>query len=147
VLLPIQPQYATPIIEGRKRAEFRKTIFRTPPSRVVVYASSPVKSVVGYFDVSRIDVAPVGLLWERYSEVGCIDEDDFVAYYGDREHGVVLCVGDVVVLDEPMSLEDLGLDGRPPKSFMYVEPKIIGLLDEVPSRTASAVVDRVRCTA
>lgn len=147
VLLPIQPQYATPIIEGRKKVEFRKTVFRTPPSRVVVYASSPVKSVVGYFDVSCIDVAPVDLLWERYAEVGCIDADDFAAYYGDREHGVVLCVGDVVVLDQPMPLRDLGLDDRPPQSFMYLEPNIIGLLDELASRNAAAHPERARCTA
>lgn len=147
VLLPIQPQYATPIIEGRKKVEFRKTVFRTPPTHVVVYASSPVKCVVGYFNVSHVDVAPVHLLWSRYGEVGCIEEGDFTAYYGDREHGIVLGVGDVVVLNEPISLSDLGLDHRPPQSFMYLKPGVLDLLDEAAGSGGVSTSDEVRCIA
>lgn len=59
------------------------------------------------------------------SAVGCIGEDDFVAYYGERDEGVVLGVGEVVVLAEPIPLEDLGLSSRPPQSFCYVQPDIL----------------------
>lgn len=124
--MPIQPQYANPIIEGRKKVEFRKTKFRTPPSHVVIYASSPVSSIVGYFEVTHIETAPVVALWEKYSAVGCIGEDDFVAYYRERDEGVVLGVGEVVVLDEPIPLKDLGLGTRPPQSFCYLERDILG---------------------
>lgn len=126
ILMPIQPQYANPIIEGRKKVEFRKTKFRTPPSHVVIYMSSPVSSVVGYFEVTHVETAPVEALWEKYSAVGCIGEDDFVAYYGERDEGVVLGVGEVVVLAEPIPLSDLGLSSRPPQSFCYVQRDILG---------------------
>ena len=125
VLMPIQPQYANPIIEGRKKVEFRKTKFRTPPSHVVIYASSPISCVVGYFEVTHVEIARVDALWEKYSTVGCIGEDDFVAYYGERDEGVVLGVGEVVVLAEPIPLEDLGLSSRPPQSFCYVHRDIL----------------------
>ncbi|TLM98786.1 MAG: ASCH domain-containing protein [Actinobacteria bacterium] len=128
MLMPIQPQYANPIIEGRKKVEFRKTRFRTPPSHVVVYASSPVKCVVGYFEVTHVETAAVDSLWEKYAAVGCIGEDDFVAYYGERDEGVVLGVGEVVVLAEPIPLEDLGLNGRPPQSFCYVDRSVLGVI-------------------
>ena len=123
--MPIQPQYANPIIEGRKKVEFRKTKFRTPPSHVVIYASSPVSCVVGYFEVTHVETARVDALWEKYSAVGCIGEDDFVAYYGGRDEGVVLGVGEVVVLAEPIPLEELGLSSRPPQSFCYVHRDIL----------------------
>lgn len=131
VLMPIQPQYANPIIEGRKKVEFRKTKFRTPPSHVVIYASSPVCSVVGYFEVTHVETAPVDTLWEKYSAVGCIGEADFVAYYGERDEGVVLGVGEVVVLAEPIPLEDLGLSSRPPQSFCYVHRDILGRIASI----------------
>lgn len=131
VLMPIQPQYANPIIEGRKKVEFRKTRFRTPPSHVVIYASSPVSSVVGYFEVTHVETAPVETLWEKYSAVGCIGEDDFVAYYGERNEGVVLGVGDVVVLAEPILLADLGLSSRPPQSFCYVQRDVLARIASI----------------
>ena len=129
ILLPIQPRYAQPIIEGHKTVEFRKTNFRTSPSYAVIYASSPVQQVIGYFEVKAVTVAPVETLWERYSAVGCIGPKEFAEYYGDRDSGLVLEVGDVTVLEHPVSLADLGLSSRPPQSFMYVPNSVIKLLD------------------
>lgn len=125
VLLPIKPDYALPLIEGRKKVEFRKTAFRTPPHYVVVYASSPLKRVVGFFAVSDIRVDSVDNLWRDYGEVGCITQEDFNAYYACRPSGLALEVGDVVALEEPMTLDELGLEGRPPQSFAYISHDIV----------------------
>jgi len=129
VLLPIQPRYARPIMEGRKTVEFRKTVFSSEPAYVVVYASTPVQRVLGYFQVRGIEVAPVSSLWEEYAHVGCIGRDDFAAYYGDRERGLVLRVGEVITLPEPVALSDLGLSPRPPQSYAYVDVSVLDLID------------------
>lgn len=49
VLLPIKPRYATRIMDGSKRVEFRRRPFGRVPEWVVIYASAPVKQVVGLF--------------------------------------------------------------------------------------------------
>jgi predicted transcriptional regulator len=57
-------------MEGTKQVEFRKRAFGRQVSYVVVYSSSPVKQVVGFFEISGIDEASPGQLWRRYSQVG-----------------------------------------------------------------------------
>lgn len=137
VLLPIQPRYARQIMSGDKKVEFRKTVFKTPPRFVIVYASSPVKKVVGYFRVSGVRVDGIEALWERYAHVGGIEREYFAAYYAAREKGLALEVGDVVALEKPLPLDALGLDTRPPQSFSYVAQDIVDRLDELVPAKAS----------
>jgi predicted transcriptional regulator len=128
VLLPIKPRYADPIMDGRKRVEFRKTVFARTPSYVVVYASSPIGRVLGYFEVSGIDVDGVEALWAKYGRVGAIVEDEFTRYFRGRDAGVAIGVGRVVPSAAPMGLAELGLGRRPPQSFMYVDNEVISRL-------------------
>ncbi len=125
VLLPIRPRYAIPIVCGEKKVEFRKTVFKMPPEYAVVYASSPVQKVMGYFSVAAIHVDSIGNLWRDYGEIGCIEREAFEDYYADSETGLVLVIGDVVTLPEPVALEALGLNSRPPQSFAYVSSTVI----------------------
>ena len=144
VLLPIKPRYAEPIMEGRKRVEFRKTTFSARPSHVVVYASSPTQRIIGYFEVSGLEVGTVEELWERYAEVGCIEHEDFFNYYGSRQEGLALGVGTVTALDEPVALEDLGLGIRPPQSFMYLPRAVLGRLSPTPAIAPPDSTPRMR---
>lgn len=70
VLLPIKPEFARPIMNGTKTVEFRKTVFAQTPTHVVVYASSPVKRILGYFEVDAVDVDAVDALWAKYGRWG-----------------------------------------------------------------------------
>ncbi len=124
VLLPIKPDFARPIMNGTKAVEFRKTVFAQTPTHVVVYASSPVKRILGYFEVDAVDVDAVDALWAKYGAVGGIDEDDFRDYYAGREQGVALGVERVVSLADPLPLEALGVCA-PPQSFMYVDREVL----------------------
>ena len=146
VLLPIKPRYAGPIMDGRKRVEFRKTAFARTPTHVVVYASSPTKKVLGYFEVKSVESTPIGGLWAKFSGVGGITSDDFFKYYSEHAVGVALGVGKVVALRHPVELSALGLECRPPQSFMYLSPEILGLLadDEGARKTAPRRKARLR---
>ncbi|NOK19405.1 hypothetical protein [Corallococcus carmarthensis] len=120
VLLPIQPRYATPILEGLKRVEFRKRAFRREVSHVVVYSSSPVKQVVGFFDILGIDEAPPAQLWRRYSRVGAILKEDYDQYFSRCEGGVAIQVGKVHVFAKPFPLGDISPELRAPQSYAYL---------------------------
>ncbi len=124
VLLPIKPRYARPIMDGTKGVEFRKTPFARKPTHVLVYASSPVMRLLGYFEVSEVVVDSVDALWARYADVGGVTQDDFREYYAGREHGVALGVGRVHAFADPLPLAALGLR-IPPQSFMYIEPRLL----------------------
>ena len=125
VLLPIKPRYARPIMSGKKLVEFRKNAFARRPSHVVVYASTPVRKVLGYFEVSAVDVDAVDALWDKYSHVGGVPAAEFGRYYAGRERGVAVSVGRIVHAATPAALADLGLDGRPPQNYAYVDSEVL----------------------
>ncbi len=69
VLLSIKPKFAEAIIDGRKRYEFRKIKFANKDiNRVYIYATSPVKKIIGVFKLSSIIEDSPHALWDRLRE-------------------------------------------------------------------------------
>lgn len=128
-LLAIQPKYASQLMDGSKRVEFRKTKFKQDVGRVFVYASSPVKQVVGFFDVEELVEATPGALWDRFKAVGGIEEADFWAYYGNTQQGVAIVVGQVKRFESPRDLAELTGSAIPPQSFAYLKRPESGQVD------------------
>jgi predicted transcriptional regulator len=120
VLLPIKPRYAMPIMDGTKRVEFRKRNFGREVSHVVVYSSSPVKKVVGFFEIHDIVEDAPQRLWRRFAQVGGIDRADYDRYFSEAPRGVAIKVGRVHALRRPFPLEQLEPGLRPPQSYAYL---------------------------
>jgi predicted transcriptional regulator len=131
-LLPIKPEFADAILAGTKRVEFRKAAFRRVVSHVVIYASTPVQRVVGWFRVANVDAGTPADLWSRHEQHGGIAADAYRAYYGDCDSAVAIGVADVTVLCEPIPLSALGVSA--PQSFCYLTPKQVGLLNAATAR-------------
>lgn len=119
-LLPIHPKFADSIISGEKKVEFRKVRFRKEVSHVIIYASSPVKKILGYFEVSYIDEDTPEKLWSRYKDVGGIVYEEFKDYYSTTEKGVVIGVGKVCTLESPLPLSVINQSLTAPQSFFYL---------------------------
>lgn len=139
VLLPIRPCYADPILAGLKRVEFRKRPFRREVSHVIVYSSSPIQRIVGFFEILGIEEGPPDQLWRRYSGVGCIDKEDYDRYFAQTARGVAIRVGQVHTLQEPFVLGELGRGLRVPQSYAYLNPRV---LSKLRSRSPQVVVAR-----
>jgi predicted transcriptional regulator len=119
-LLAIKPQFAQAIMEGRKRVEFRKTRFKQCPRFIVLYASTPIKQVVAYFEVAYIkELSPRGL-WREFKHIGGIEYRDFIDYYGDRSVGFAIVIAAVWKLTQPARLNHLNPRGGAPQSFRYL---------------------------
>ena len=54
MLLSIKPEYAKAILQGKKQFEFRKTRCKQGINRIIFYASSPQKEVVGEAEIDEI---------------------------------------------------------------------------------------------
>lgn len=120
VLLSVHPEYAESILDGSKRVEFRKTRFRNSPDLAVLYATSPMMRIVGYFKVKGIDTKSVDGLWRKYGKVSGMSRDSFRSYYGDSKVGVALSVGEAKRLRRPMPLSSVLKPATPPQSFRYL---------------------------
>lgn len=120
VLLPIQPRFARSIMNGEKKVEFRKVRFRNEVSHVVMYASSPIQKILGYFEVSYIDEDSPKELWARYNAVAGMFQDEFQAYYASFTRGVAIGIGSICALRNPVPLRTLGESLTAPQSFVYL---------------------------
>lgn len=107
-------------MEGVKKVEFRKRPFGRTVSHVVVYSSSPVKRVLGWFEVGGIDEATPAELWGRYSSVGGIERKEYEQYFASSERAVAIHVGRRHVLQQPIPLDEVLPSGRAPQSYAYL---------------------------
>ena len=127
-LLSIHPQYANAIVAGKKKVEFRKTKFSKDIKSVVIYATNPLKKVLGYFEISYIEEATPRHLWIKHKDVGHIDYKDFNKYYSSPKDGIAIVIRSVWVLKRPVKLNELDLQLSAPQSFSYVSKSIFNRL-------------------
>ena len=119
VLLSIKPRYANQILDGTKKVEFRKSIFKNKVNRVYIYSSSPEMRLTGYFTIKTIDKDAPKALWEKYNKVGGIEKNSFFDYYSSKSEGYSILIDKVVKFDKPKNPKDLDPSFRAPQSFCY----------------------------
>jgi len=120
VLLSIKPEFALKIFEGSKKFEYRRTIFRrTGVTTIVVYASNPIKKVIGEFEIEGIIQEEPQSLWEKTGQQGGISMERFLNYFGDKTKGYAIKVRDARMYDAPVPLNKL-MVVSPPQSFAYL---------------------------
>ena len=119
MLLSIKPEYVSKIISGKKKYEFRKFHCRKGIDTIVIYATAPMKKVIGEVTLLDIIEGDVEYVWHETRGFGGILKRDYKEYYKEREIAIAYQLGEVTVYDEPKRLEDLGLDYAP-QSFVYI---------------------------
>lgn len=120
ILLSIKPEYADKIFLGVKKYEFRKTIFRDKNVKtVVVYASSPVKKVIGEFSIDSILSGTPSDIWRTTSSLSGITQDSFCEYYANRETAFAIKIGNTKRYRKERNLSDFNITFAP-QSFVYL---------------------------
>lgn len=120
ILLSIRPEFVEKIISGEKRYEFRRRVWARPCSKVLVYATSPIKRVVGEFDVDDIICDTVLQVWDRCKKYSGIDFERFNMYFKDSALAYAICINRFVEYSRPRTLVEFGLV-RPPQSFCFIK--------------------------
>lgn len=121
--MSIRPEFADAILSGEKAVEFRKRPVAEDVSHVLIYATLPVGSLLGWFHVQGQSTTSPEELWERFKGVAGISEARFFDYYAQRESGTGILVGGAEKFSRPLPLADLGDVCRPPQSFQYLTDK------------------------
>jgi predicted transcriptional regulator len=117
--LSIRPPYAEAIFSGRKRFEFRRSIFRSKIQVVIVYITSPVGHVAGEFSVDDVITDRVDALWNPTEAAAGIDRQVFTAYFAGRDIGHAIAIGKVRRYNKPLDLKKT-FGVSPPQSFLYL---------------------------
>ena len=85
VLLSIKPKYVKEILEGRKKFEFRKSIFKRKITNNLawIYSSAPEKKIVANFRIGEILENTPENIWNMCKESAGIDEFGFFQYFAE----------------------------------------------------------------
>lgn len=121
VLLSIKPEFVELIFSGEKKFEYRKSIFKNPSiSTIIVYASSPIKKVIGEFEIGEIIKNDKEKVWEETKEQAGISKGFFDEYFQKKQVANAIGIKRVKKYETPKFLKkDFNIDFAP-QSFMYV---------------------------
>jgi len=123
VLLSIKPKYVYSIIDGNKKYEFRKQIFsrKMAVNLVFIYASSPIKKVVGFFTIEKIIESSPEKLWCQLSQSSGMSEKDFFDYFTGKEIGYAIKIKNFHPFNKQIDPHEVIKNFRPPQSYCYIE--------------------------
>lgn len=124
IVLSIRPQYAEKIFDGSKRVELRRIRpkYISKGTLVLIYASSPIKSLVGAFKVEQVIERQLQDLWQVVQDKASITREEFDAYFDGISTGIGIFFSEVWRLSEPIELQALKeqmLEFHPPQGFRY----------------------------
>ena len=120
ILLAIKPEFVEKILNGKKKFEFRRRIPSTQVDKIVIYATAPVKKVVGVVRVREIISMSPNDLWNVTHEFAGIGREFFDSYFMgcDVAHAYVL--ENMQKYKQPQALSELGINAAP-QSFVYMD--------------------------
>ncbi|MBC8438180.1 MAG: ASCH domain-containing protein [Deltaproteobacteria bacterium] len=120
VLLSIKPKYAELILEGEKKYEFRRAIFKNPSvKKVIIYASSPISKVIGEFEIEDILSLKLSELWTHTMEHSGIDKEFYDSYFSGKDIGHAIKVKSAKRYKKQKELKEFDINYAP-QSFAYI---------------------------
>ena len=103
VLLSIKPKYVDAILNGEKKYEFRKIIFKKKNiDNVYIYSSAPIKRIVGSFTARNIICDRPENLWEKFRDHSGLSDKEFFKYFGKRQTGFAIEIGIIKKFENPI---------------------------------------------
>lgn len=119
VLLSIKPEFVAKILDGTKKFEFRKGIFKNNNVKsVVIYATMPVGMIVGEFDIKNIIEDEPTELWIKTKHQAGISKNFFDSYFERRKKAFAIEIGDIRIYESPIKLSSMGISA--PQSYRYL---------------------------
>ena len=120
VLLSIKPEFVEKIFAGTKKYEFRKSLFkRCGVKYVVIYASAPIKRVVGEFEIDEILSDDVNIVWELTRKHSGITKAFYNSYFQNRKTANAIRIGHLTKYEKARPLSDYNIH-QAPQSFCYI---------------------------
>lgn len=133
VLLSIKPEFASRIFDGSKKFEYRRTIFKNREiEAVVVYASDPIRQVIGEFEIGEILHENPDELWEQTSNHAGITKQRFMEYFVNHSKGYAIGIKKVRKYATPLPLSEF-MVSTPPQSFQYLDIGDNSYLPHIPN--------------
>jgi len=124
ILLSVKPNFALKIFSGEKDIELRRVLPKRidKGSLVVVYASNPLKKVIGIFRVKKINTFKLNGINKNLLRYSCISKNELLQYFKGKKYG------NAIHIAERWEISDKSIKFRfkknrklkPPQNFCYI---------------------------
>ena len=125
IVLSLKPRFAEAILAGTKTVELRRTTPKIEvPTRALLYATTPVRALLGTCIITSVNLAPLSGLWSEFGSRADLSYHEFKRYFEGVEVGTALTLDEQRPLSKRVPLQDLRARPRgfrPPQSFSYVD--------------------------
>ena len=132
VVLSLKPRFAEAILVGSKTVELRRTTPKIEvPTRALLYATTPVRALLGTCIVTDVRSADLPVLWREHGSRSALAYSEFQRYFEGLEAGTALTLAQPQSFSCQIPLQDLRAKPRgfrPPQSFAYVDTDTGNLL-------------------
>ncbi len=122
ILLPINPKYANNILLGTKKYEYRKNKCKDTVDKIILYATAPVKKIIGSVEVIDILEDNITTLWEKTKTESGITKEEFDKYFKGKDTAVAYKLGTTKTYQPQKNLIDFGIKFTP-QSFIYINKR------------------------
>lgn len=124
LLISIKPIYANLILDGSKTVELRKSLPRIEKETlIVIYASAPMKAIVGVGIVSDVIKDDPKIVWAKYKHSVGINKQTFNDYFKNKSKAVGILLKSIYRLDPEIKLDSIRKElpnFSPPQSYKYL---------------------------
>lgn len=121
VMLSIKPEFIKEIIQGNKKYEYRKRIFKRDIDTVIVYATRPIGKIIGEFKIGKILNDTPEKIWSLTQNESGISKDFFMEYFSNKDSAFALQIENFNKYEFPIDPYIKNEKFYPPQSYMYVE--------------------------
>jgi type I restriction enzyme S subunit len=129
LLLSIQPVIARRITSGKKKYEYRRTIFKRKVNHIYLYSSSPVRKIVCRFSCGGCLAGSIDEIWEKTGKLSAAAEAEYRDYFRNTRIAYAIKIEDLLVFEDPRDPYRIIPGFRPPQSFMYMEDGMAKLFE------------------
>lgn len=120
-LMSIKPIYAQKIYNSSKTVELRRRYSKlSDEDIVVIYESSPVQKITGYFVVREVEYLPLTKLWDIAKSNGQISKKEFYSYFHQIQYGVAIHIKAAQKFKSALCLNCISPDVKAPQSYRYI---------------------------
>ncbi|MBN2102219.1 MAG: hypothetical protein JW716_05100 [Candidatus Aenigmarchaeota archaeon] len=143
-LFSIKEKYSDRIYSKKKLVEFRRQNVNVNRDEFcLIYTSSPIKRITGYFVVKEKIRASLGRLWKLTKDIAGISYKEFQEYFSGCEMGTAIVFKKIQKFSKSIGLNDLRERGnfRPPQSYCNLNDFLMNLFNIlIPQKNLSQFV-------
>jgi predicted transcriptional regulator len=121
LLMSIQPVIARRITSGKKKYEYRRTIFKQEVNYIYLYSSAPVQKIVCRFKCAGYLAGTIDEIWEKTGSLSAATEAGYRDYFTGKKIAYAIRIEDLVVFDPPLDPYKKDPAFWPPQSFRYIK--------------------------